>query len=374
MLARSVTSTGYCLTNLTNRFMKTSSPLLQLTLTRLREFYRQPEAVFWVYFFPLLMVVALGIAFRNKPVEVITVDAVQSAAVTQLTEDLAGDERIKVKVFDKTTCQNRLRTGKSDLYLEISESGNDEETNEAVDYFYDPTRPGSVVARDTVNNLLQHKAGRVDPVVSTNHEVTESGGRYIDFLVPGLIGMGLMGGGLWGVGFAIVDMRIRKLLKRFLATPMKKTHFLIAVMSSRLVFMVPEMILLVVFSRYAFGVEVHGNWFAIVFLVLLGAMQFSGIGLLVASRTKTLESVSGLMNLVMLPMWTLCGIFFSYERFPDLMQPVIKLLPLTPLIDSLRAVMLEGATLASLWQELLIMSLWGVVTFGLAMLWFRWTD
>ena len=211
-------------------------------------------------------------------------------------------------------------------------------------------------------------------MVSTNHEVTESGGRYIDFLVPGLIGMGLMGGGLWGVGFAIVDMRIRKLLKRFLATPMKKTHFLIAVMSSRLVFMVPEMILLVVFSRYAFGVEVHGNWFAIVFLVLLGAMQFSGIGLLVASRTRTLESVSGLMNLAMLPMWTLCGIFFSYERFPDLMQPVIKLLPLTPLIDSLRAVMLEGATLASLWQELLIMSLWGVVTFGLAMLWFRWTD
>lgn len=343
-----------------------SSPLWQLTLTRLREFYRQPEAVFWVYFFPLLMVVALGIAFRNKPVETITVDAVESAAAQTLQENLAGDERIQFRVLSLDECRNRLRTGKSDLYLKTND--------ETVEYFFDPTRPGSVVARDTVDNLLQRAAGRQDAVVATNHEVTESGGRYIDFLVPGLIGMGLMGGGLWGVGFAIVDMRIRKLLKRFLATPMKKTHFLIAVMSSRLVFMIPEMILLVVFSRYAFGVEIHGSWLAIIFLVLLGAMQFSGIGLLVASRAKTLESVSGLMNLVMLPMWTLCGIFFSYERFPELMQPVIKFLPLTPLIDSLRAVMLEGATLVSLWPELLAMSLWGVVTFVLALFWFRWDD
>jgi len=357
-----------------------------LTLTRLREFYRQPEAVFWVYFFPLLMVVALGIAFRNKPVEVITVDAVESVAVQSLNESLASDSRIKIKVYDKATCQNRLRTGKSDLYLEFlqpinlesraNENGEFAKNNEVqrVEYFFDPTRPGSVVARDAVDNLLQKAAGRRDPVVATNNEVTESGGRYIDFLVPGLIGMGLMGGGLWGVGFAIVDMRIRKLLKRFLATPMKKTHFLIAIMSSRLVFMIPEMILLVVFSHYAFGVEIHGSWFAIVFLILLGAMEFSGIGLLVASRAKTLESVSGLMNLVMLPMWTLCGIFFPYERFPAIVQPIIKVLPLTPLIDSLRAVMLEGASLVSLWPELLVMTLWGTITFGLAMLWFRWTD
>ena len=155
---------------------------------------------------------------------------------------------------------------------------------------------------------------------------------------------------------------------------MKKTHFLIGVMSSRLVFMIPEMILLLIFAHYAFGVQIYGNWFAIVFVVLLGAMQFSGVGLLVASRAKTLESVSGLMNLVMLPMWTLCGIFFSYERFPEAMQPVIKLLPLTPLIDSLRALMLEGATLTSLWPEIMTMTLWGVICFALALFWFRWTD
>jgi ABC-type multidrug transport system permease subunit len=186
--------------------------------------------------------------------------------------------------------------------------------------------------------------------------------------------MGLMGGGLWGVGFAIVDMRIRKLLKRFLATPMRRSDFLLAVMSSRLFFMIPEMILLIVFSHYVFDVEIHGNWLTIVFLVLLGATEFSGIGLLVASRARTLESVSGLMNLTMLPMWTLCGIFFSYERFPEIVQPLIRLLPLTPLIDALRSVMLEGAGVASLWPEILVMSVWGAASFTLALYWFRWSD
>lgn len=343
------------------------SPLWNLTLTRLREFYRQPEAVFWVYFFPILMVVALGIAFRNKPIEIITVDVVQSVASEQLTEALNSDKRIRLSSLNLEECKNRLRTGKSDIYIFEEPSG-------GIEYFFDPTKPGSVVARDTANNLIQQAAGRVEPIVTADTEVSEPGGRYIDFLVPGLIGMGLMGGGLWGVGFAIVDMRIRKLLKRYLATPMKKSHFLIGVMASRLVFMVPEMILLVVFARFAFGVEIYGNWLAILLLILLGAMQFSGIGLLVASRAKTLESVSGLMNLTMLPMWTLCGIFFSYERFPEIVQPIIKLLPLTPLIDALRAVMIEGASIWSQWPELLNISIWGLVTFALALRLFRWHD
>ncbi len=336
-------------------------------MARLREFYRQPEAVFWVYFFPLLMVVALGIAFRNKPIEKITVDIVRSEQATALSESLAADPRISIQMFELAECKTRLRTGKSDLYLKPGDSVQ-------IDYVFDPTKPGSIVARDTVNNLIQKAAGRKDPVPTAVQEVDEPGGRYIDFLVPGLIGMGLMGGGLWGVGFAIVDMRIRKLLKRFLATPMRKSHFLIGVMTSRMVFMVPEMILLIVFSHYVFGVSIYGSWMALVVLILLGAIQFSGIGLLVASRAKTLESVSGLMNLVMLPMWTMCGIFFSYERFPEMVQPIIKLLPLTPLIDALRAVMLEGTSLVSLWPELLSITVWGSVTFILALKWFRWHD
>jgi ABC-type multidrug transport system permease subunit len=202
--------------------------------------------------------------------------------------------------------------------------------------------------------------------------MNEPGGRYIDFLVPGLLGMGLMGGGLWGVGFVTVDLRVRKLLKRYLATPMRKADFLAALMISRLLFMVPEVLLLLVFSWLVFGVTVAGGLGAVVLLILLGAFAFSGVGLLVACRATTMESASGLMNLVMLPMWVLSGIFFSSERFPDFLQPLIRALPLTALIDALRAVMLEGATLASQWPQVLTLAAWGVVSFTLALWLFRW--
>ena len=172
---------------------------------------------------------------------------------------------------------------------------------------------------------------------SRREAMQEPGGRYIDFLVPGLLGMSLMGGGLWGVGFVTVDMRIRKVLKRFLATPMRKSDFLVGILISRLLFLVPEVLVLLLFARLAFGVVIQGSLLAVVVLILLGALTFAGIGLLVASRARTLEAVSGLMNLVMLPMWVLSGIFFSSERFPEAMQPFIKALPLTPLIDALRS-------------------------------------
>jgi ABC-type polysaccharide/polyol phosphate export permease len=153
---------------------------------------------------------------------------------------------------------------------------------------------------------------------------------------------------------------------------MKKSHFLAAIMISRLAFMIPEVLVLLLFSWLVFGVVIQGNLAAVLVLILLGAFTFAGIGLLVASRAKTLESVSGLMNLVMLPMWLLSGIFFSAERFPDVAQPFIKALPLTPLIDALRAVIQEGEPLAAQWPRLGILAAWAVGTFGLALRWFRW--
>jgi ABC-type multidrug transport system permease subunit len=343
-------------------------PLAQLVLARLREFYREPEALFWVYGFPILMVVALGIAFRNKPVEKITVDVEESQGSTTVREALSQDDRFTVAEHDADTCLRRWRTGKADLVvIPLSSSG------PRYRYLFDPGRPESVLAREAANDVLQRAAGRAaDPVTVEDEKLQEPGSRYIDFLVPGLLGMSLMGGGLWGVGFVIVDMRIRKLLKRFLATPMKKSQFLAAILISRLCFMIPEILVLLGFSWLVFGVVIHGNLAAVLVLVLLGAFCFAGIGLLVASRARTLEAVSGLMNLVMLPMWVLSGIFFSSERFPEMAQPFIKLLPLTPLIDALRAVMLEGEPLTAQLPRLGLLAGWAVVTFALALRWFRW--
>ncbi|MFO0817978.1 MAG: ABC transporter permease [Pirellulales bacterium] len=342
------------------------SALVQLVLARLREFYREPEAVFWVYGFPLLMATALGIAFRNQPAEKFTVDVIGAGeAVNKTVEALAASTRFATRVSDDAEGRGRLRAGKTDLLVRIGSSGEFE-------YQFDFTRKESQVARAAVDDALQRAAGRRDPVPVRDLAFEEPGGRYIDFLVPGLLGMSLMGGGLWGVGYVIVDMRIRRLLKRFLATPMKRSHFLAAIMASRLLFLLPEVLVLLVFSRLAFGVKTHGSLLAVLGLILLGAIAFAGIGLLVASRAKTLESVSGLMNLVMLPMWVLSGIFFSSDRFPEVAQPLIKALPLTLVIDALRAIMIDGAAVSTQIVPIVGLTLWATLSFGIALRLFRW--
>lgn len=346
-------------------------PLGQLILARLREFIREPEAVFWVYGFPIVMTFILGIAFRNQSVERLMVDVIEGPLAKATQEALVASGtpgRFEAEIHTNEAAATRLRTGKTDVIVSPTLA----EDATQYEYRLDPTRPQSVLAQRAADDQLQRAAGRRDVATTRLVPVEETGGRYIDFLVPGLLGMGLMGGGLWGVGFVTVDMRIRKLLKRFLATPMKKSDFLAAIMGSRLIFMIPEVLVLLVFARVAFGVKTHGSLLTLTLLIVIGAVMFAGIGLLVASRAKTIEAVSGLMNLVMLPMWVLSGIFFSSERFPAAVQPLIKAVPLTPLIDALRAVMLEGAPLAAQLPRIAIMAAWGVACFALALKWFRW--
>lgn len=340
---------------------------LNLVGARVREFCREPAAIFWVYVFPLIMVVALGVAFRNRPVEQFTVVVQTGAKADSVCSDLTEDERFRATTHGAAECRTMLRTGEADLIIVVGGGATEE-----YHYHFDPTKAGSVLARNAADDALQRAAGRKDVKTVHDHEIDEPGGRYIDFLVPGLLGMGLLGGGLWGVGFAIVDMRIRKLLKRYMATPMKRSHFLAAVMVSRLLFTVPEVLLVLVFARLFFGVVNHGSYLTIGVLILLGALQFAGIGLLVACRAQTIETVSGIMNAVMLPMWIGSGIFFSIERFPEVVQPALNILPLTPLISSMRSVMLEGAGFLSLGPELALIVAWGAVPFALALRWFRW--
>lgn len=344
-------------------------PLFSITLARLREFIRRPESVFWVYFFPILMVAVLGIAFRNQPAEKFEVDIVRNSVSNELVHRLTGSERLETRVVSESMARQRLRTGKTSLVVSANLN-----SLEDIEFLYDPTRPGSVTARNLVDDQLQRALGRKDVIETQEKVFQEPGGRYVDFLVPGLLGMGLMGGGLWGVGYAIVDMRIRKLLKRLMATPMRKTHFLMGMMLSRLIFMIPQIAILLVGAWLMFGVQNYGNPLSIGLVILLGAIEFSAIGLLVAARAQTLETVSGLMNLVMLPMYTLCGIFFSYERFPELVQPLIRAMPLTPVIDCLRALMLDGDSILTLGWELGAIVFWCVVPFAIALAVFRWND
>ena len=346
-------------------------PLWHLTLSRFREFFREPAAVFWVYGFPLILALALGIAFRNRPVERIHVD-VQSdgpggaIAAERARESLSTDARLVVTVTDESSSRNRLRTAKTDLILVPSS-----DPAGAGEYVLDPNRPEGALARNAVDNAVLRKR-LPDAPVPAERTIDEPGGRYIDFLIPGLIGTNLMGGGLWGVGFVTVDMRVRKLLKRFVATPMRRSDFLLSLMLSRLVFMMVEIFILLVFAYFVFDIRVHGDLLAFLALIIAGGLCFSGLGLLVACRAKTIETVSGLMNAVMLPMYIVSGVFFSSDRFPDWMQPVIKSLPLTALNDGLRAVMNDGYGWGVLPYPMLVLGAWGLVTFAVALRLFRW--
>jgi hypothetical protein len=355
------------------------SPLVQLTLARIREFFREPAAVFWVYVFPLGLALALGTAFKNRPIERISIDIsadpADAAAVTaadELKAKLEADPRVKVRVADYQSGRNRLRTAKTDLVLvPVSATTADPTSAAGYDYLLEPNRPESVLARNAADSILL-RASRPNEPVPREVVIDEPGGRYIDFLLPALIGTNLMGGGLWGVGFVIVDMRVRKLLKRYLATPMRRTDFLLSIMISRFVFTLLEVLVLLGFGWLVFGVPVRGNFLELLALMALGGFSFAGIGLLVACRAKTIETVSGLMNAVMLPMYLLSGVFFSAERFGPEVLPLIKLLPLTALNDALRAVMLDGTHLTSLVPECLNLAVWGVVSFALALKLFRW--
>ena len=351
--------------------MGNSAALWNLTLNRFREFYREPVAVFWVYGFPLILAMILGWAFQSRPVESIRVDIVSdgpggSAAAEAVRETLAKDARLKFALADGATCRNRMRAARTDLVVTPPA------TKEGVpEYLVEPNRPEAVLARNAVDNiLLRDKLPQsAKPTESTNDQV---GGRYIDFLIPGLIGLNLMGGGLWGVGFVIVDMRVRKLLKRYLATPMNKSDFLLSLMLSRLVFTFVDIAILLGFAMLFFGIRIFGDPFALVVVMAVGGFSFAGIGLLAASRASTIETISGLMNAVMLPMYLLSGVFFSADKFPSEIQPLIQALPLTALINGLRAVMNDGEGFAAIVQPCLILTAWGVASFALALKLFRW--
>jgi ABC-type multidrug transport system permease subunit len=380
-------------------------PLVELTLTRVREFTREREALFWVFVFPVLLAFALGIAFRNAPPEKqrIAVEKTGSAATDASADEIArvlsASNEVEPVLLSQAESAQALRSGKVAMIVRPRADAGETSARAAatdaegaaaagtpaqpartaspalngeIDYQYDPTRPESKVARLAVDDALQRALGRTDVMIARERRTVEPGARYIDFLIPGLIGLNLMGSGMWGLGFTVVQARGRKLLKRFAATPMRRSHYLLSFMLSRLMFLALEVVALVAFGWLVFGVSVRGSILNVAILSLLGGLTFSGLGLLVAARPQTIEGVSGLMNFVMLPMWLLSGTFFSSARFPEIFQPFIRALPLTALNDSMRSVMNDGASLTANWSALAVLLVWCLLSFAVALKIFRW--
>ena len=336
------------------------SSLFQLTMTRFRLFLREPEAVFWIFVFPILLAVGLGIAFRNRPADVLQV----GATTAQFTQALSADKGLTASTLDEAAGTHALATGNI-LLLAI-------QTSSGVSYKYDDTNPDARTARLLADRAIQTAAGRHEAVAASNQLIHETGARYIDFVVPGLLGMNVMSSAIWGMGFAIVEARQKKMLKRLVASPMPRWQYLGSYILSRLAMLVIEVGVFLGFARVAFGVPFRGSLVELGALCLLTSLAFSALGLLVASRAKTMEAASGLMNLVMLPMWILSGVFFSASRFPAVIQPFVKALPLTAAIDSFRGNMLQGMSLGQMIGPVAILLAWLIVAFSVSLRIFRW--
>jgi len=338
-------------------------PLVELTVARLREFLREPEALFWSFGFPLLMTLALGVAFRSQPPQPVPVGVQRGDGDQAVVNALAHDPSIAARVLDPSDVDRALRNGSVHVVVVPG-------TPPA--YRFDPTRPESRLGRLAVDGALQCSAGRSDTFAPRDVEAVTPGSRYIDWLVPGLLGLNIMSTGLWSVGFSVVYARSRKLLKRLTATPMRRSHYLASHVVARLAFLALEAGVLVGVARFVFGIPIAGSPVTLGVVCLIGALSFGGLGLLLASRARTVEAVSGLLNLAMLPMWVLSGVFFSSEHFPRAMQPFIQALPLTALNQALRAVMIDGASPAALAWQIVNLVLWGAVSFAIALRIFRW--
>lgn len=339
--------------------------IVQLALARFRLFYREPGSMFWTFGFPIVLSIVLGIAFRNRDPEPVVVAVQESIAAEHARAILAAAPDVKVKILPEEQAYNALRTGKVSVVVIAGDGGK-------YTYQYDPTRPESRLARAVTDDALQRGEGRKDAYEPAAKILNEPGSRYIDFLIPGLIGLGLMSTGLWGIGFSLAEMRTKKLIKRLTATPMRRSDFLLSFLLVRAVLLPIELIPLLLFARFAFGVGVQGSLFTLVVTAIVGGLTFAVMGLFLACRAENPQIVSGLINVVSFPMYLCSGVFFSSARFPDVMQPIIRWMPLTALNDALRATMIDGAGFAQIGTRLASVGVWGIVCFVLAVRFFKW--
>lgn len=345
-------------------------PLWELTKARLREFGREKGTIFWVFGFPVLMAIALGLAFRSAPPDLprVGVVAPPGAAVDGIpgrsSRALLESKRLFAQGMSREQAQRELAHAKIDLLVEWD--------GERPIYRFDPMQQRSALARVLAADEQERALGRVDVLQIRDAPVQERGRRYIDFVLPGLIGMNLMGSSMWGIGYSLVVARKRRLLRRYAVTPMRRSHFLLSYLLSRSFFLLLELVALVAFGRLAFDVAVRGSYALLLLVALVGSAAFAGLGLLIGARVDNTEVASGWMNFVQLPMWILSGTFFSYERFPEWLQLPARLLPLTAMNDALRGVVNDGSSLWDIRQPCLILAAWCVVSFVVSARLFRW--
>ena len=378
-----------------NRWVRFNQ-LWQLISALFREIIREPGVLFWGILFPILMSLGLGLAFTKKT------DVIRKVAIINITENPPeGSEKSAVASFLRNNCENST-SGETDKWkwkytIKDKKLGNSvflfydmkwEDAvrflkrgtinvlllgmKDSVEYHFDPMNPDAQLTYLKLSTIVGK--GSIQPVHSESEikPLTATGTRYIDFLVPGLIAMGVMMSSMWGISYGIIEKRSKKLLRRLVATPMKKSHFLIALITVRIVMNFIESLVLFLFALIAFKMSIQGSISALILMFLSGNIAFAGIAVFVSSHTSNTEVGNGLINAVVFPMMVLSGIFFSYQNFPEWSLPFIKNLPLTMLTDGIRSIFNEGAGYHEVTIPILILLAIGSLFFSVGLKIFKW--
>ena len=370
--------------------------LRQITAALFREIIREPGVLFWGILFPILMSLGLGIAFTKKA------DVLRKVAIIDpLRNNYSEDSIPTLYHFFEKNCEKNSQAGKNDyqwkLTLKDEKLGNSiflfyrmdwqqammqlkrgtvnvvlRENERNIEYHFDPLNPDAQLTFLKLNGLMGE--GKIIESESDPNIIplTVTGTRYIDFLIPGLIAMGVMMSCMWGISYGLIEKRSKKLLRRLVATPMKKSYFLVALITVRIAMNFIESLILFIFALFVFDMVIQGSISALILLFISGNIAFAGIAVFVSSNTSNTEVGNGLINFVVFPLMVLSGIFFSYHNFPDWSIPVIQKLPLTILADGIRSIFNEGAGFSEVGIPILVLSATGIVFFSAGLKIFKW--
>jgi ABC-2 type transport system permease protein len=341
--------------------------LIQLIIVHFKSFFREPSILFWAVVFPIIMAWVLGIAFSNKGESLRTVYVTGDSAIPEkitgekvMGEEIGNVYRIRFQKASEEDALRAVKQGLITLFIEVRE--------DSLIYHFDPLNSDAQLT----HLILERNIAEVSTNNTSVDALQTTGTRYIDFLIPGMIALGVMNSCIWGIGWSLVESRMKKLLRRMVATPLKKTVFFTSHMITRIILGTIETILLIAFSYFYFGTRITGSIPAFIVVFLAGIFAFAGIAILMASRTSKAEVASGLVNAITLPMMILSGIFFNYHNFPDWAIPVIQALPLTLVADSIRSIFIEGAGLVEVLRPVVILCSIGLVAFTAGLRAFKW--
>jgi len=371
--------------------------LFHLISAHFKEVAREPEVLFWGIIFPMLMSLGLGIAFTKKADIVRNVALIDPGRISisvpqqssgiefflqQKAEKIQADrnepDRYKITIKDEQLGNTTFFFQKTgwDHAMNLMKRGNLSvvitEMDGRLQYHFDPSNSDAQLTYLKLSNILGSNASASEETIDNIKALTVRGTRYIDFLVPGLIAMGIMMSCMWGISYGMIEKRSQKLLRRMVATPMKKSHLLMALMIVRMAMNLIESALLCIFAYLVFDIRIQGNPAALLAIFLAGNIAFAGIAIFVSSHTEKTETGNGLINVVVMPMMVLSGIFFSYHNFPDWSLPFIQKLPLTLLADGLRSVFIESAGFSEISFPAAILTAIGFVFFCIGLKIFKW--